>query len=131
MVMTTERPAIEESENTMLARPTVQLPSGWIKTVDRQTGRVISVAIPSSSVPNGYHLVNRKGCDCKGFAFCQLRPKTCRHHRALMLLLETIETPAPMLPVCAICRQTHNSEAEAEAYHAERAAQALDIWGEN
>ncbi len=42
----------------------------WIKTRDRRTGRQLAVLVPSSSVPNKYHLVTRGTCDCKGFAYC-------------------------------------------------------------
>lgn len=61
----------------------------WIRTRDNRTGRQISVAIPSQSEPGKWHLVNRAGCDCRGFQ----HRGTCRHHRALLAELQQRERP--------------------------------------
>lgn len=105
-------------------RANVQLPSGWIRTIDRQTGRLISVGVPSKSEPGKYHLVTRNRCDCRGFSY----RKRCAHHDALAAIL----FDAVPNPPCSICgRDAHANAAEANQAHAAGAAKYRAIFGQD
>lgn len=64
-----------------------QLPSGWLKAMDKATGRPLYVGIPSGSATNKYHIVSTAGCDCISFQY----RRTCKHFRALMVALRNTE----------------------------------------
>lgn len=84
---------------------TARIPSTWIRTTDRATGRQLAVTIPSTSRPGRYHLVTSASCDRIGFSYRE----TCSHFRTVQAEIEGRQ--APPVPVTILADGIPGSEA--------------------